>query len=84
MIQIKNEYNNGECDVIEIYSDDHLLFDTKNGEMWDATIDVPISIPKGRLKNFKEIERTNDDDTNANDANESSGEQSFSDAHLKS
>lgn len=53
MIQIKKEYNNGLDDVIEIYSE-FKLFETSTKNIWNATEENPITIPKKRLKEFLE------------------------------
>lgn len=53
MIQIKKEYHNGIDDVIEIYSE-FKLFETPTKDVWNATEENPITIPKKRLKEFLE------------------------------
>lgn len=52
MIQIKKEYNNGYIDVLEIYNDEPFKLQDKQGILWNATEEEPITIDKRKLDEF--------------------------------
>lgn len=54
MINIKNEFNNGLFDCLEIYSDTYKILETTNNHLWNATYDNPITIAKHRLDEYVE------------------------------
>ena len=54
MINIKNEFNNGIFDCLEIYSDSYKILETTNNHLWNATEENPITIAKHRLSDYVE------------------------------
>ena len=51
MIQTKNKYFNGREIVVEIYHETHKIFETTNGELWNATFEEPITVTENRFNN---------------------------------
>lgn len=54
MINIKNEFNNGIFECLEIYSEQYKILEITNGNLWNATFDNPITIAKHRLNEYVE------------------------------
>lgn len=52
MYLVKNEFNNGVFDCLEIYHNEYKILETPNGTLWNATEESPICIAKSRANDY--------------------------------
>lgn len=66
MIEVKREFNNGLFDCLEIYDNEHKIYEKKIDHYWNTDENHPISIAKSRRDDYVEsdipVEVMNDEE----------------------
>lgn len=77
MIQIKQEFNNGIFDCLEIYDNEYKILETTNNQLWNTNEQYTIIIKKDRLNDYvssniiaEQIEETRDEEIITNNEEE--------------